>query len=73
MDGEDLLTIEQLVEQFPAFREKSVRWWIYNGKTNGFESCIIRIGTRIYIDRNKFVEWVESHRPVADEPEIENE
>jgi len=66
MNGEDLLTIDQLVEQFPAFREKTVRWWIYNGKTNGFEECLIRIGSRIYIDRTKFVVWLESHRPVAD-------
>lgn len=67
MNGEDLLTIDQLVEQFPAFREKTVRWWIYNGKTNGFEACLIRIGSRIYIDRTKFVVWLESHRPVPDE------
>ena len=70
MNGEDLLSIAQLVEQFPAFQEKTVRWWIYNGKSNGFEACVIRIGTRIYIDRAKFVEWVESHRPVPDNIEI---
>ena len=66
MEGENIVTIDQLTELFPAFAEKTVRWWIYNGKSNGFETCVIRIGSRIYIDKEKFVQWVESHRPVAD-------
>jgi len=69
MDGENILTIDQLVSAFPAFGEKTVRWWIYNGKSNGFEACLIRIGSRIYIDRKRFVEWIKSHRPVRDVPE----
>lgn len=69
MDGENILTIDQLVTAFPAFGEKTVRWWIYNGKSNGFEACLIRIGSRIYIDRNRFIEWLKSHRPVRDVPE----
>lgn len=73
MNGEDLLTIDQLVEQFPAFREKTVRWWIYNGKTNGFEECLIRIGSRIYVDRTKFADWIESHRAIPDYPELDEE
>lgn len=69
MDGENILTIDQLVTAFPAFGEKTVGWWIYNGKSNGFEACLIRIGSRIYIDRNRFIEWLKSHRPVRDVPE----
>ena len=69
MDGENILTIDQLVTAFPAFGEKTVRWWIYNGKSNGFEACLIRIGSRIYIDRNRFIEWLKSHRHVRDVPE----
>lgn len=66
MDGENIFTIDQLVKEYPAFSEKTVRWWIYNGKTNGFEACLIRIGTRIYIDKTKFAEWIENHRAVPD-------
>lgn len=69
MDGDNILTIDQLVTAFPAFGEKTVRWWIYNGKSNGFEACLIRIGSRIYIDRKRFVDWLKSHRPVRDVPE----
>ncbi|WP_420429428.1 hypothetical protein [Kordiimonas sp.] len=66
MNGENILTIDQLVMAFPAFGEKTIRWWIYNGARNGFEACLIRIGSRIYIDRERFIMWVEKHRPVAD-------
>lgn len=69
MDGQNILTVNQLVSAFPAFGEKTVRWWIYNGKTNGFDACLIRIGSRIYIDKNRFIEWVKSHRPVAEVPD----
>ena len=71
MDGENILTIDQLVTAFPAFGEKTVRWWIYNGKSNGFEACLIRIGSRIYIDRKRFIEWLKSHRPVKDVPDLQ--
>ena len=70
MNGENILTIDQLVAAYPAFGEKTVRWWIYQGQNNGFEACLIRIGSRIYVDRDKFDDWVESHRPVADAPDL---
>ena len=73
MNGENILTIDQLVTAFPAFGEKTVRWWIYNGKTTGFEACLIRIGSRIYIDRKRFIEWIKSHRPVRDVPNEHSE
>lgn len=66
MDGKDILTVAQVAEQYPAFTEKTIRWWIYNRKTNGFRACIIRIGKRIFIDRVKFTAWLETHRPPPD-------
>lgn len=73
MDGDNILTIAQLVSVFPAFGEKTVRWWIYNGKSNGFEACLIRIGSRIYIDKKRFVAWVDRHREVADAARYEQQ
>ncbi len=73
MDGENILTIDQLVGAFPAFSEKTIRWWIYNGKRNGFEACLIRIGARIYIDRLRFIGWIKKHQPVSDVPTRNNQ
>lgn len=73
MEGDNILTIDQLVAAYPAFSEKTVRWWIYNGKANGFEAVLIRIGSRIYIDKTKFADWLESHRAVPDNLQLEPE
>ena len=70
MEGDNILTIDQLVAAYPAFSEKTVRWWIYNGKSNGFEACLIRIGSRIYVDKTQFADWIERHRAVPDYPEL---
>jgi hypothetical protein len=68
MNTHDIMTISQLAKAYPAFQVSTIRWWIYNSTRNGFNACIIRIGTRVYVDRARFVEWLESHRPMADVP-----
>ncbi len=64
MEGDDILTINQMVDAYPAFPEATLRWWIFNAARNGFEKCIIRIGGRIYIDRQTFIGWLDEHRMV---------
>lgn len=65
MTDRDILTVKQLVNEYPAFTESGVRWWIFNAKHNGFESCMIRIGGRIYVDRQAFQSWIDSHRVMS--------
>jgi hypothetical protein len=72
MSPPDIMTISQLAKAYPAFQVSTIRWWIYNATHNGFNACIIRIGSRIYVDRTKFLEWLESHRPVEDNVLIED-
>lgn len=59
---ENILTVPQLVSMYPAFTEPAVRWWIFNSKTNGFNTCLIRIGGRVYVDKARFESWVNSQR-----------
>lgn len=54
-------TVKDIVEKYPAFSEPTIRWWIFQAQTNGFERCIIKIGGRIYIDQMKFDEWIREH------------
>lgn len=70
MDGKDILTVNQLVDEYPAFPEATVRWWIYNRARNGFEKCLLRIGGRLYIDRAALLNWLKSHRLVHDSSEL---
>ena len=66
MNGEDLLTVNQVTQHFPAFSEKTLRWWIFNAERNSFDTCLIRIGSRIYIERDKFIAWLEEHRVIGE-------
>lgn len=54
------LTVRQLSENYPAFKENGIRFLLFNSKTNGFESCVQRVGRRVLIDAEKFEQWVSS-------------
>ena len=62
MEGVNVLTVNQLVEEYPAFPEATVRWWIFNADRNGFANCLLRIGGRVYVDRKAFGAWLDQHR-----------
>ena len=57
------MTVKQFAEEFPAVNVGSVRWDIYNAKTNGLEKsgAIIRrgkTGRRILLDRDRYLLWM---------------
>jgi hypothetical protein len=65
-----LLTVQQLSQVEPAFSENSLRFHVFhatprikkNGELvppNGLESAITRIGRKVLIDRDRFINWVE--------------
>ncbi len=61
-----LKTVNQLADEFPRlFTRGSLRWLIFNCKSNGFERCILRIGRRIYIDSRQLEAWFAEHRGAA--------
>jgi hypothetical protein len=35
---------------------------IFNCNSNGFDQAIVRLGRKIYIDRERFGEWLEGQR-----------
>jgi hypothetical protein len=41
-----------------AFSESSIRWLIFNEKTNGFSCCVKRIGRKVLIDLDQFEAWI---------------
>lgn len=41
----------------------SIRWLIFNAKSNGLESAICRIGRRVFIDVDAFDAWLVSRNP----------
>lgn len=69
----DLVTVDGLAQRMPAVPVATLRDLIYHAEErftaagekippNGFAKCIVRLGSRIYIDVPVFVEWLESKR-----------
>jgi hypothetical protein len=58
----DLLTVKQIVEQYPIFTETSLRWLLLNRSTTGLTDATVKIGRRVFIDRVEFDKWLNSQR-----------
>jgi hypothetical protein len=61
----DLRTVKQLATEAPFVTESTIRWWIYHANSNGFDAVLIKIGGRVYIDKNAFNKWLEGQRLAA--------
>ena len=56
-----IATIKQIPKIYPGiFTESSIRWLVFNEKTNGFYKCVRRIGRRVLIDLDQFEQWIDS-------------
>ncbi len=62
--SKSLRTVSQITRELPAFTEASLRRLVFNSEHNGLARAIVRIGRRVYIDRELFEEWVELHRGI---------
>jgi hypothetical protein len=58
-----IVNVAQLSAEIPAFTQPSIRWLIFRASDNGLEAAgaIIRVGRRVLIDQEKFVDWVRSN------------
>jgi hypothetical protein len=61
-DFTKLSSVRKVSKDNPEFSEPSLRWIIFNAKTNGLESALVRVGSRVYIDTERFNEWLEERR-----------
>lgn len=59
------LPFKQFVSQ--GYPEGSLRWMIFNEKYNGLaeSGAIIRVGSRIYIDSQKFLNWLRTNPKIS--------
>jgi hypothetical protein len=49
------------VAAMSVFSEGQLRWWIFMAASNGLDaaSAVVRIGRRVYIDIDRFNDWIE--------------
>ena len=63
-----LMTVAQLAaDPNIPLSEPSIRWLIFNARQNGRSEhrAIVRIGRRVYVDRDAFDRWVDAQQQVA--------
>jgi hypothetical protein len=63
------LTVTQVPAIHPAFTEQILRWLIFKQEDNGLRKsgAVVRIGRKVLIDEERFLEWVRSHGEVVSE------
>lgn len=54
----NLLTVEQLPQYYPIFTQGMLRWLLFNRKESGLSKAVVKIGRRIFIDKNEFDLWL---------------
>lgn len=59
------LTVKQLAEKRPYLTEASIRWILFNRKTNGFNRAVIKIGKKLIINDEIWEECENACREVA--------
>ncbi len=75
MDFKNLRTIRQLAAEAKAqdpntfLTEGKLRWWVYNAETNGLKVAIVRVGGRIFFDKEGLNQWLDSLRGTSTLPE----
>ena len=60
-----LARVRQIPELYPSFTESSIRWLIFNEKSNGFSECLRRLGRKILIDLDQFESWIDQQQEGA--------
>lgn len=64
---ERLRTVRQMCEEYPnLFTEGRLRWLIFNAEENGFSSCVVRMGRRVFIDTGAVTTWLAQGRTSPD-------
>lgn len=60
----NLRTVKQFAKRNPFNTEPSLRFQIFNRKTNGLEAsgALVRLGRKILIDEEKYFGWIDSQQ-----------
>ena len=59
----NIRTIAEVAREGPQ-TEPQLRWQVFNSASNGLDeySAVVRIGRRVYLDVDRYWEWVSSGR-----------
>ena len=58
VDCKNLISVDDLVDQVPAFKNGTIREWLFHRKTNGLSSAVVNIDGNVWIDTDLFSIWL---------------
>ena len=58
IDFENLICVQELVKQAPAFRLGTVREWLFHRKNNMLASAVVEIDGNVWLDIDRFNIWL---------------
>ena len=61
---DDMLRVAAFAKRYPDLAsEASLRWQIFHSDSNGLDDvqAIIRVGSRVYIHRGRYFDWLLAH------------
>ena len=63
----NLRRVNQFCEENPAFTQGAIRWHLHNSWSNGLDAhdAVVRLGRCVYIDVDRFFEWLEKKQTDA--------
>lgn len=56
------LTVRQTAEKHPFNSENSIRWIVFNSKTNGATAFIRKVGRKILIEEEGYLAWINNQK-----------
>ena len=62
MEFQKLMSVREVAAASPVFSEASLRWLIFNRDKNGFDEVVVKVGSRVLIDTDRFNAWLDSNR-----------
>ncbi len=62
MELQHLKTPRQIVDSCPGITMGGLRMLLFHSRTNGLESCVVRLGRKLLIDEADFVKWLAGLR-----------
>ena len=56
-----LVTVQQLCQRTPAFKEQTIRQLLFDRDKNGLDRVVRQLGRKVLIDEEKFFGWIDEH------------
>lgn len=60
-----LVTVQQLCQRTPAFKEQTIRQFLFDRHENGLNRAVRHLGRKLLIDEEEFFRWIDERSGVS--------